>query len=96
MLSNEEWESLCKQCGKCCYLWIDNLVRSATEACVLLNLGTKQCMFYEDRFAKKQEVYKGIRRCVPLREKDLKKYYETKFLPDDCGYIQYYLKTLFQ
>jgi uncharacterized protein len=92
ILSDSEWESLCNQCGQCCYIWLDNNTRSSTETCLLLDKQTNKCIHYENRFNKKSELYFGTRRCVKLIQEDLKKYCDTKFLPDNCAYIQYYLK----
>ena len=93
MLSESEWESLCNQCGKCCYLWSDYLdARGTTESCSLLDKSNNKCTQYEDRFKKKREAYRGKRSCVKLKERDLEMYYETRFLPDDCAYIKYYME----
>lgn len=92
MLSEHEWEALCKRCGKCCYIWLSENTRSSTEACSLLDKETKQCTEYKERFAKKLEAYKGARKCAKLNEEDLKMYYETGFLPADCAYIKYFLE----
>jgi hypothetical protein len=89
-LTPSQWEALCAQCGKCCYLWLDSDTRSPTEACSLLDKETGKCTQYKDRFGKKLEAYKGHRVCVKLDQRFLKDYAATGFLPKDCAYIKAY------
>lgn len=82
-LTSEEWEVLCKRCGRCCFEKVrraDGTVGLTDQPCTYLNLTSRLCEVYERRF----EVCPD---CLPLTEKNLA---EIEWLPEDCGYAEYY------
>lgn len=73
---SEEYEAICKQCGKCCGL--------ETDPCVNLKMGSSgkyYCAVYESRLGKQVTVSGRVFTCVLIRE-------VVKFgLPSEgCGY----------
>ncbi|MGI9406088.1 MAG: YcgN family cysteine cluster protein [Hyphomicrobiaceae bacterium] len=79
-MTNEEWESLCDGCGKCCLI---KLIDEDTEemhhtrvACELLDIGSCRCSDYENRHAKVPD-------CVQLRAGSI---LDIPWLPDTCAY----------
>lgn len=74
--SSAEYESLCKQCGKCCGL--------ETDPCVNLKKGASgryYCAVYEFRLGRQVTVSGRIFTCVQIRE------VVKKGLPNEgCGY----------
>ena len=54
-MSEEEWESLCDGCGRCCLVKVDHpdglRVLTTTVACQLLDIPTCRCSNYSDRWA---------------------------------------------
>ncbi|HEC30177.1 MAG TPA: YcgN family cysteine cluster protein [Gammaproteobacteria bacterium] len=79
-LSDEEWESLCDGCGRCCLHKLEdtetNDLHYTNIACKSLDLNTCRCNNYEDRF----EI---VPDCITLRQ-DL--YQTIKWLPRSCAY----------
>jgi uncharacterized cysteine cluster protein YcgN (CxxCxxCC family) len=87
-LSKADWESLCKRCGKCCYLIVDNgdwIERSTTKHCPHYDPNHKHCTVYPDRFRKNPNCRELLEICLPS--------YENGFLPEDCGYREYYRRV---
>lgn len=80
-LSNEEWESLCDGCGKCCLLKVEyedtHDIEPTSVACKLLDLGTCQCSNYPER---KQHVPD----CIELRM--VANLALIPWLPETCAY----------
>jgi uncharacterized cysteine cluster protein YcgN (CxxCxxCC family) len=79
-MTQEEWESLCDGCGRCCLLKLED---EDTEeivytrlACKLLNIGTCRCKSYETRREKVPD-------CVQLTPEGAK---DLSWLPPTCGY----------
>ncbi|RJG42557.1 YcgN family cysteine cluster protein [Motilimonas pumila] len=79
-LSEQEWESLCDGCGKCC---LSKLIDDDTDelhytnvACKLLNTKTCQCKKYEKRF-------KWVPDCVKVSLDQIDQF---QWLPASCAY----------
>ena len=79
-MTQEEWESLCDGCGRCCLLKLED---EDTEeivytrlACKLLNIGTCRCKSYETRREKVPD-------CVQLTPEGAK---DLAWLPPTCAY----------
>lgn len=79
-MSDEEWESLCDGCGRCCLQKLecaDTAEIFYTElACQLLDLKTCQCSDYTHRTQK-------VESCINLRNL---KAHEWAFMPTTCAY----------
>lgn len=79
-MSDEEWESLCDGCGRCC---LHKLVNDETEdvfytrvACALLNSETGRCTRYEDRLSEVED-------CLDVRRMSAS---ELAWMPRSCAY----------
>ena len=81
-LSDEEWESLCDGCGKCCMVKLRDHQTDAVFytdlACPLLDNETAQCSNYP----KRREF---VPTCVSLTPENV---YEIDWLPDTCAYVK--------
>ena len=79
-LSNEEWESLCDGCGRCCLVkLIDDLtdeLHYTSIACRLFDCDTCRCRDYENR-----EVL--VKDCVVLSPR---KVGDLHWMPSTCAY----------
>ena len=79
-MSQDEWESLCDGCGKCCRLKIEDEdtgeIGLTTVVCKLLDLATCQCSDYGDRFARVPD-------CVRLSPDNVR---TITWLPRTCAY----------
>ncbi len=79
-LSDQEWESLCDGCGRCCLQKLqcaDSDEIFYTElACKQLNLNTVRCCDYANRESK-------VESCVELRSLQN---HEWDFMPTTCAY----------
>ena len=79
-MTDEEWESLCDGCGRCCLHKVqfehEHLVRYTAVACRLLDVNTCRCTNYWRR----KEL---VPECITLQSDDLK---EFDWLPDSCAY----------
>lgn len=79
-MSDQEWESLCDGCGKCC---LNKLIDDETEelhftnvACHLLHTKSCQCKKYDQRF-------KLVNDCVKVSLDDIQQFH---WLPGSCAY----------
>lgn len=79
-MSQQEWESLCDGCGKCC---LNKIIDDDTEelhftnvACHLLHTKSCRCKKYEQRF----ELVKD---CVKVSLEDIDQFH---WLPASCAY----------
>ncbi len=75
------WETLCKQCGICCFEKIeaeDGTIFHTSVPCRYLDVVSRECNIYERRFQINPE-------CIKLTEKLVR---ELRWLHDDCGYRQ--------
>jgi hypothetical protein len=78
-MTDEEWESLCDGCGKCCLekLEFDTGENAFTNvACKLLDLETCRCKHYKTR-------QKHVPECLNLRDEDFGAFW---WLPKTCAY----------
>ena len=74
------WESLCRQCGACCYRkeWRGaRLVVNWDAPCRYLDAAGRRCTVYERRF----------RMCPDCRRMTLYHALFTSWLPETCGYV---------
>ena len=79
-MTQDEWESLCDGCGKCC---LNKIIDDETEelhftnvACHLLHTKTCQCKKYDKRF-------KLVDDCVKVSLDDIQQFH---WLPASCAY----------
>jgi uncharacterized cysteine cluster protein YcgN (CxxCxxCC family) len=79
-MSNEEWESLCDGCARCCLNkledWDTGEIIWTNVACTLLDGETCQCKDYKNRFDKVPD-------CLQLTPKLVS---ELSWLPPTCAY----------
>jgi uncharacterized cysteine cluster protein YcgN (CxxCxxCC family) len=79
-MTQQEWESLCDGCGRCCLVKLEDEdtkeVHLTRLACRLLDIGTCRCGDYENRF-------KLVSDCVEI---DAEKIRAIDWLPETCGY----------
>jgi len=87
---NERWESLCNQCGKCCYekhyLPGGTLITDYDKPCRFLNEESMTCNVYVNRF----------RACRECRKVTLWTALFSPALPPDCGYVTNVRKPFFR
>ena len=75
------WDSLCKRCGICCYekRWTPGGYVTRMDApCRYLDVTTKLCTVYENRF----------RVCRECRKMTIFHALFTTYLPETCGYVE--------
>jgi hypothetical protein len=80
VIKNAEWEALCKGCGDCCSEKIEDergTIFYTLKSCRYLDLETRQCRIYHNRFIINPECVKLTAELVPT----------LRWLPPDCGYI---------
>lgn len=80
-MNRDEWESLCRRCGECCFeKWIleDGRIVPTRVACRYLDTTERTCKVYGSRF----DVGEG---CVQLTPDNLA---QLTWLPAVCGYLQ--------
>ena len=79
-MSQEEWESLCDGCGKCCLIKLEDEdtgeLHNTNVACALFNPDSCRCNDYEHRFEKVDD-------CVDLKPDNV---LEISWLPSTCAY----------
>jgi uncharacterized cysteine cluster protein YcgN (CxxCxxCC family) len=78
--TTEVWETLCRGCGECCFEKIENeqgTIFYLRTACRYLDMETRQCRIYENRFAINPECVKLTAELVPT----------LRWLPRECGYV---------
>jgi uncharacterized protein len=77
----KRWESLCRQCGACCYRkeWRgSSLVVNWDAPCRFLDTASRRCTIYEQRF----------QACPDCRRMTLGHALFTSWLPAGCGYVR--------
>jgi uncharacterized cysteine cluster protein YcgN (CxxCxxCC family) len=80
-LRSARWEALCLRCGKCCYEKdIEGLkvVTNYRRPCVHLDISTRLCTVYENRF----------KLCPQCRRMTLRHAMFVRWLPESCGYVR--------
>jgi len=76
--NSEEYEALCKQCGKCCGLETDPCAKLKKDTS-----GKHYCVAYESRLGRQVTVLGRVFTCVEIRE------VVRKGLPNEgCGYAR--------
>ncbi|MGB4499067.1 MAG: YcgN family cysteine cluster protein [Methylococcaceae bacterium] len=79
-MSQDEWESLCDGCGKCCLHKLEDEdtgeIYITSIACKLLDLKTCRCTNYAQRI-------KNVPDCLDLRDVN---FIEYQWLPKTCAY----------
>lgn len=76
----EEWENICRKCGKCCYEKVDlgaGIVRYLDEPCAHLDTATNMCKVYHNRHEVEPD-------CISLTPELVRELY---WLPEDCAYV---------
>jgi len=77
---SDEWESRCRSCGSCCFEKIEDeqgTIFYTRTPCRYLDVITRQCRVYDNRFAINPECVKLTAALVPT----------LRWLPRDCGYV---------
>ena len=80
------WESLCLQCGRCCFEKFENdngTIFFTKTPCRYLDVITRQCKVYERRFEINPE-------CIQLTPELVKTLH---WLHAECGYVQHFLTS---
>jgi uncharacterized protein len=79
-MTDEEWESLCDNCGKCCLHKLEDedtgKIAVTRVACRLINLKTCRCTRYDERT-------NLVAECLDISKLDIDKY---NWLPSSCAY----------
>jgi hypothetical protein len=79
-MSQQEWESLCDGCGRCCVVKLEDedsgAVYPTSVSCRLLNTATCRCTDYRNRHARVPD-------CVKLDQDNVA---NLGWLPDTCAY----------
>ncbi|MGC8657983.1 MAG: YkgJ family cysteine cluster protein [Desulfomonilaceae bacterium] len=81
-LTDEEWESICRKCGRCCYEKIDiggGRIIYTKEPCVYLDTVTRMCKIYDRRHEIEPD-------CIKLNEDFIR---TIDWMPPGCAYVQY-------
>jgi uncharacterized protein len=76
----KEWETLCRGCGSCCFEKIEDergTIFYTRTPCRYLDVVTRQCRIYDNRFVINPECVKLTVELVPT----------LRWLPRDCGYL---------
>jgi uncharacterized cysteine cluster protein YcgN (CxxCxxCC family) len=78
MPKKKKHEELCNHCGKCCYFKValGKQAFFSKNHCPFLDLNTKLCTVYKDRFKKNPE-------CLSIKDA-----IRIKALPNDCPYVE--------
>ncbi len=78
-ISQEEWETLCDGCAKCCLLKIVDKKKTfiTNISCSKLKIESCRCSDYSNR-------EKNVEACLKLTKDNLNK--NAKFLPSSCSY----------
>uniref|UniRef100_A0A2A4Z8R9 UPF0260 protein COB13_01910 n=1 Tax=OCS116 cluster bacterium TaxID=2030921 RepID=A0A2A4Z8R9_9PROT len=79
-LNDQEWESLCDGCGKCCLIKLEDEdtgeIIFTNMACKLLDVKTCQCSDYPNRA-------KFVPDCIKMTQQNISQY---NWLPKSCAY----------
>ena len=79
-LSQEEWESLCDGCARCCMIKLEDIdtkkIAYTNIACKLLNTETCKCKDYQNR-------QRRVPDCIGLNAENIK---NLNWMPSTCAY----------
>ncbi len=81
MNNTDKWETICKQCGLCCFEKIedqDGTIFHTSIPCRYLDVVSRECNIYERRFEINPD-------CIKLTEELVRR---LRWLHDTCGYRQ--------
>lgn len=81
-MNQEEWESICNKCGKCCYEKVDlgaGEIHYTDEPCQYLDTENRLCKVYHNRHEAEPD-------CISLTEHLVR---TLNWLPEDCAYVSY-------
>lgn len=81
-MNTDEWEAICRRCGKCCYEKVDlggGIIRYTDEPCAYLDTESKLCKVYHNRGDVEPD-------CIALTEHLVR---TLTWLPEDCAYSEY-------
>ena len=81
-MNQDQWESICRKCGKCCYEKVDvgaGEIHYTDEPCQYLDVETHQCKVYHDRHEVEPD-------CISLTEHLVR---TLNWLPKNCAYLAY-------
>lgn len=81
MPADSSWESRCTVCGRCCFEKVEDeqgTIFHTRIPCRYLDVVSRRCRIYENRFAINPECIKLTPELVDT----------LRWLPDDCGYRQ--------
>ena len=81
MSDTREWETICRQCGLCCFEKIEDMngaIFHTSIPCRYLDVVSRECSIYERRFEINPECIKLTEELVP----------KLRWLHDSCGYRQ--------
>ena len=81
IVTTEEWETLCRGCGSCCFEKIEDeqgTIFYTQTPCRYLDVVSRQCLIYDNRFTINPECVKLTAELVPI----------LRWLPRDCGYLK--------
>ncbi len=81
-MTDDQWESICRKCGRCCYEKVDlgaGLIHYTDEPCVHLDTGTNMCKVYLNRHEVEPD-------CISLTEHLVR---HIHWLPEECAYVEY-------
>ncbi len=79
----DRWDALCLRCGRCCFekdIRGFAVVTNYHRPCAHLDARTHLCTVYDRRFAA----------CAACRKMTLAHALFTRWLPEECGYVQHY------
>lgn len=79
-ITDEQWENICKRCGKCCfykYVIEETNELEYGEPCELLDPKTNLCTCYHSRNVVKPD-------CLKLSPKNIEE--NAWWLPEECAY----------
>lgn len=81
----DDWERLCRQCGRCCFERAvtdeGDVVVNFAAPCEFLDLQTRLCSVYDDRFVQ----------CARCRKLTPSTVFFEHHLPKECAYVQTFL-----
>jgi uncharacterized cysteine cluster protein YcgN (CxxCxxCC family) len=82
-MTRNEWEAICRKCGKCCYEKVDlgaGLIRYTDEPCEHLDTKTNLCKVYDQRHEVEPD-------CLELTEHLVRTLH---WMPEECAYVLHF------